>query len=248
MSDQLRQAAQAALEARDDLAQVLSESMSTGGWIPTPVQQSFRLALMDEQIAAEALRAALAELQPKPMPDAVEHYGGVFANHELPQPEPVACQWCCGTGKFADHLCRFCAGQGKGSVFAAPQALQPLKERPDFIAGYTAGLADGKACAERDAQEQPQPEPLTPEQRAGLSPATLRRYDEARKAASQAQQTRYVKPWQERLPRSPMNCGPSEIVAAQQAEIDEWRNGPVKGTRSYHSCDDPLCAVCGNPL
>jgi hypothetical protein len=41
----------------------------------------------------------------------------------------------------------------------------------------------------------------------------------------QAQQPRFVKPWQERLPRSPMNCSASEVVAAQQAEIDEWRNG-----------------------
>jgi dihydrofolate reductase (trimethoprim resistance protein) len=60
--------------------------------------------------ALDALRAALAE----------------------PQSEPVACQWCCGTGKFADHLCRFCAGQGKGSVFAAPQAKQP---QPTFRRG-----------------------------------------------------------------------------------------------------------------
>ena len=32
-------------------------------------------------------------------------------------------------------------------------ARPPLKERPDFIAGYDAGLADGKRCAERDAAE-----------------------------------------------------------------------------------------------
>ena len=40
---------------------------------------------------------------------------------------------------------------------AAPTqpAPQPLKERPDFVAGYDAGLADGKRCAERDA---PQPQ------------------------------------------------------------------------------------------
>ena len=35
----------------------------------------------------------------------------------------------------------------------AEQAL-PLKERPDFMAGYVAGLADGRRCAERDAAEQ----------------------------------------------------------------------------------------------
>lgn len=29
------------------------------------------------------------------------------------------CAWCVGTGRFADHACRFCAGRGNGSVFAA---------------------------------------------------------------------------------------------------------------------------------
>lgn len=81
------------------------------------------------------------------------------------------------------------------------------------------------AEALRAALAEPQPEPLTPEQRAAISPATLRRYDEAQKTAPQAQQPRFVKPWRKRLPRSPMNCSASEVVAAQQAEIDEWRNG-----------------------
>jgi hypothetical protein len=39
----------------------------------------------------------------------------------------------------------------------AEQAL-PRKERPDFMAGYVAGLADGRRCAERDAAEQAQAE------------------------------------------------------------------------------------------
>jgi hypothetical protein len=30
---------------------------------------------------------------------------------------------------------------------------QPQKARPDFLAGYDAGLADGRRCAERDAQD-----------------------------------------------------------------------------------------------
>lgn len=57
MSNNLRQAAQAALEAQDEFDQVLSESLKTGGWIPTPLQQSFRMALIDERNAVEALRA-----------------------------------------------------------------------------------------------------------------------------------------------------------------------------------------------
>lgn len=45
-----------------------------------------------------------------------------------------------------------------GQPVGAAQA-QPLKARPDFIAGYDAGLADGRRCAERDAAEtQPAPE------------------------------------------------------------------------------------------
>lgn len=62
--DKLRESAMAALEARDELSQVLLEAIGTGGWIPTPLQQSFRLALADEVRSAEALRAALAEHAP----------------------------------------------------------------------------------------------------------------------------------------------------------------------------------------
>lgn len=42
------------------------------------------------------------------------------------------------------------------AALAAQDAEQelPLKERPDFMAGYVAGLADGRRCAERDAAEQ----------------------------------------------------------------------------------------------
>jgi len=39
------------------------------------------------------------------------------------------------------------------AAHAAEQA-QSLKERPDFMAGYVAGLADGRRCAERDSAEQ----------------------------------------------------------------------------------------------
>lgn len=44
------------------------------------------------------------------------------------------------------------------AVAAAEAALTsplPQKERPDFIAGYEAGLADGQRCAERDIAERP---------------------------------------------------------------------------------------------
>lgn len=51
----------------------------------------------------------------------------------------------------------------------APEA-KPLKERPDFIAGYDAGLIDGRACERRDQAEADhigkaaQAKPLTDEQ------------------------------------------------------------------------------------
>lgn len=35
------------LEALKDMHQVLSEAMTTGGWVPTPVQDSFRKAWLD---------------------------------------------------------------------------------------------------------------------------------------------------------------------------------------------------------
>jgi hypothetical protein len=37
------------------------------------------------------------------------------------------------------------------AALAEPE--QPQKARPDFLAGYDAGLADGRRCAERDAQD-----------------------------------------------------------------------------------------------
>ncbi len=52
-------------------------------------------------------------------------------------------------------------------------------------------------------------------------------------AKPKAQQPRFVKPWQERLPCSPMDCSSSEVVAAQQAEIDEWRNGQALQPLGY---------------
>ena len=45
---------------------------------------------------------------------------------------------------------------GSGEVFRASQPQQaPLKERPDFVAGYDAGLADGRRIAEREQAAQP---------------------------------------------------------------------------------------------
>ncbi len=51
------------------------------------------------------------------------------------------------------------------------------------------------------ALAEPQPEPLTPEQRAVISPAALRRYDEACKAAPQAQKTQTAANSKSRLKR-----------------------------------------------
>lgn len=47
------------------------------------------------------------------------------------------CQWCCRTGRFADHACRFCAGKGEGSVFAVPQAAQAQPQEPPRSAPLT---------------------------------------------------------------------------------------------------------------
>jgi hypothetical protein len=48
-----------------------------------------------------------------------------------------------------------------------PEGPRPLKERPDFIAGYREGLADRKRITEHEEAEQPptalaQPEPVAP--------------------------------------------------------------------------------------
>ena len=43
--------------------------------------------------------------------------------------EPKRCEYCCGTGRFSDHDCRFCAGKGEGSVFkAAHPPAQPQEQ------------------------------------------------------------------------------------------------------------------------
>lgn len=42
--------------------------------------------------------------------------------------DPAVCTWCVGTGKFADHKCRFCNGVGKGSVFKEPKPHAPREE------------------------------------------------------------------------------------------------------------------------
>jgi hypothetical protein len=50
-----------------------------------------------------------------------------------------------------------CQQNTKETLAALRAALaeleQPQKARPDFLAGYDAGLADGRRCAERDAQD-----------------------------------------------------------------------------------------------
>lgn len=119
--------------------------------------------------AIESLRAALADPQPEP-----EHIGPV-SNAMADRAEidatlleslprrllDVACRARSNECLFRDdELIEQAAHAIRGALlYAAPQAKQPQKERPDFIAGYTAGLADGKRCAERDAKEPPHAEP-----------------------------------------------------------------------------------------
>ena len=58
--------------------------------------------------------------------------------------------------EMADYLRRELAAHEQAQA-------APLKERPDFIAGYYAGLADGRRCAERDAAERAKAgEPVVP--------------------------------------------------------------------------------------
>ncbi len=75
------------------------------------------------------------------------------------------CGWCTGTGKFADHNCRFCNGKGDALVFAAspaPAASKGELHQPtnveDAVAGnenairhiaYAEGYRDGKGAASK---------------------------------------------------------------------------------------------------
>lgn len=49
-----------------------------------------------------------------------------------PAQQSDRCDWCCGTGRFADHACRFCGGKAKGSVFTSQQqqSAQPEQQEP----------------------------------------------------------------------------------------------------------------------
>lgn len=49
------------------------------------------------------------------------------------QPQSEPCAWCCGTGRFADHACRFCAGKAAGSVFAAQPPERAAQQRADYV-------------------------------------------------------------------------------------------------------------------
>jgi len=60
MTEALRKAAQAALDDLQCLLDVLSEAMGTGGWVPTPLQSSFREAWVEAGSSMDALRATLA--------------------------------------------------------------------------------------------------------------------------------------------------------------------------------------------
>ena len=60
--------------------------------------------------------------------------------------------------EWAQTILRFCAEGGSTEsplrVSTQPQQA-PMKERPEFVAGYAAGLADGRRIAEREQAAQP---------------------------------------------------------------------------------------------
>jgi len=56
--------------------------------------------------------------------------------------------------KYSDEAVHEDAGRAIAALDTAlAEPEQPQKARPDFLAGYDAGLADGRRCAERDAQD-----------------------------------------------------------------------------------------------
>lgn len=92
------------------------------------------------------------------------------AGFEPPFTEPPAqqsdrCDWCCGTGRFADHACRFCGGKAKGSVFTSQQQqiAQPEQQEPQArepartICGRRQGLG-GESSSLRTAGIKPGPD------------------------------------------------------------------------------------------
>lgn len=81
---------------------------------PTPVGETARAA------AAIALLETLGCEWPGPNASQWKVPAGAFSTPVGEVPAGQACGWCTGTGKFADHNCRFCNGKGAGSVFVSP--------------------------------------------------------------------------------------------------------------------------------
>ncbi len=255
MSEQLRQAAQAA------------EDFLDRRWRKT--------GACDDDIRehAEALRAALAEPQPEPV--TKEHIAQIVRDHMtgLYYCGRVWGAWAVGTMskddftpateiEAADEI-----ADAIVALYSAPQAQQPLKERPNFIAGYTAGLADGKACAERDAGPQPEPgAPMQAEiecdclvawsastyghsQQDTVHPmflsAFIRGYRAAEKAALQAQQPQpepvAYKVWHPANPKcSYVGTEPPSEFRADTGEPDEYFGGRVVPLYAAPQAQQPL--------
>lgn len=124
-------------------------------------------------------------------------------------------------GSNADNAIIDAALDALRAALAEPQPVHECADNDSPWLVCKPCAADGKC-----KQAEPQPKPVAWIDAFGEPSKT--KDDQFRwplYAAPQTQQTRYVKPWRKRLPRSPMNCSASEVVAAQQEEIAEWRDG-----------------------
>lgn len=191
--------------------------------------------------AVQAAHLFLVDLQQNnwrtPIKQVMEQLATALAE---PQPEqirwnfPIFSEWWDAHGRYSESGSRDLAKLAWEVSRERVEQPQPVHECADNDSPWLVCkpcAADGKC-----KQAEPQPKP-------GAQSRTIREIicyirendlgsigDEwiAALQVPQAQQPRFVKPWQERLPCSPMNCSASEVVAAKQAEIDEWRNGQAQ--------------------
>ena len=110
------------------------------------------------------------------------------------------------------------------ALLARPAAVGvlPLKERPDFIAGYGEGLTDGRRIIEREEAERPTPQPPADGEVAELVAWLQDRADSTSIAANANRASRIADLLQHQHPQ-PAAEGPTDEELLRLAR--EWNSG-----------------------
>jgi hypothetical protein len=111
---------------------------------------------------------------------------------------------------------------GRSMPQPVAEGVLPLKERPDFIAGYGEGLADGRRIIEREEAERPTPQPPADGEVAELVAWLQDRADSTSIAANANRASRIADLLQHQHPQ-PAAEGPTDEELLRLAR--EWNSG-----------------------